>query len=210
MAWSAQHSLLGTEAMTDTPADPNAAEARDTEPKVRRVILHICEPCIKAQGQECHTPGCIMFLHRVDIPFTEELMEDADAEIAAAKSAGRAEASAWRQEAKAALEPTITYQFRRHRADSLAAHIMQIVSKYLRDEGREHRDCVRDLLAVFYENGVEVITDADRAIAGLPPRNEQGLTVQELQLLEMHRLQVMMRPLEHFLPLPPPPEGGER
>ena len=106
------------------------------------------------------------------------------------------------------LRPVIVHQFRKHRADVLTAHIMQIVDKYLRDEGREHRDCSRELLDVFYDSGAEVITDADRAIAGLSPRNEQGLTAQELQLLEMHRLQVMMRPLEHFLPLSSPAPKG--
>jgi hypothetical protein len=49
------------------------------EPIIRRVIVNICEPCIRGEGQECHTPGCILCLHRVDLPLMEELMEDADA-----------------------------------------------------------------------------------------------------------------------------------
>lgn len=52
------------------------------EPVVRRVIVNICEPCIRAEGQECHTPSCILYLHRVDIPLMEELMEDASNYIA--------------------------------------------------------------------------------------------------------------------------------
>ena len=59
-----------------TQASPPASE-RDADPPVRRVIVNICEPCIRAEGQECHTPGCLLFLHRVDIPFMEELMEPA-------------------------------------------------------------------------------------------------------------------------------------
>ena len=47
-------------------------------PEVRRVIVNLCVACIKGEGQECHTPGCALFLHRVDLPIHEELLEDAD------------------------------------------------------------------------------------------------------------------------------------
>lgn len=35
---------------------------------VHTVTLRICEPCIDGIGQECHTPGCDLWLHAVDIP----------------------------------------------------------------------------------------------------------------------------------------------
>ena len=59
---------------------------------VRAVIVHLCVACIKGVGQECHTPGCALFLHRVDIPIMEELLEDAEPYFVLADAA-----DAWRQ-----------------------------------------------------------------------------------------------------------------
>lgn len=41
--------------------------------------MPICEPCIKGDGSECHTPGCALWLHRVDLPMHPELAVDVDA-----------------------------------------------------------------------------------------------------------------------------------
>ena len=156
--------------MTDTPTDPIAAEARDTEPKVRRVILHICEPCIKAQGQECHTPGCIMFLHRVDIPFTEELMEDADAEIAAAKSAGRAEASAWRPgDEEARRGDLIQAAFAYHHSVTNYHYYEYAVVRW-HDEGGYWCDAEGDI----YTGPSDELPTWYRPFAPLPPPPEGG------------------------------------
>lgn len=38
------------------------------DPPVRKVRLNLCEACIDGVGSECHTPGCDLFLHSVDIP----------------------------------------------------------------------------------------------------------------------------------------------
>lgn len=43
--------------------------------KIKRIIINICEPCLKGEGKECHTPGCALFLHKVDLPIHEELYE---------------------------------------------------------------------------------------------------------------------------------------
>jgi len=37
--------------------------------KIKVVTMHICEACLDGVGQECHTPGCAMWLHTVDLPF---------------------------------------------------------------------------------------------------------------------------------------------
>lgn len=37
---------------------------------LHRVTLDICEACIDGVGDECHTAGCALFLHSVDIPIT--------------------------------------------------------------------------------------------------------------------------------------------
>lgn len=83
------------------------------------------------------------------------------------------------------------------RAQRLVAFIMSAIGKHLCDHGEHQgaRDASRDLFEALYEAGAEVVTDADRAIAQLPPRGPYGLTAQDLALLEQRRLEVMRAPL---------------
>lgn len=85
--------------------------------------------------------------------------------------------------------------YRRRRADILAASIM-----------RELRDFIpaaaigraRDALAtLFAETDAEVITEADRLAAGLPKRNENGLSPEEHRLIETQRQLALVKP-PHF------------
>ncbi len=41
--------------------------------KLKTVELMICEACLNGEGQECHTPGCALWLHRVDLPIDPEV-----------------------------------------------------------------------------------------------------------------------------------------
>lgn len=41
--------------------------------KLKIVEIRLCEACLDGVGQECHTPGCALFLHRVDLPIHPEL-----------------------------------------------------------------------------------------------------------------------------------------
>jgi hypothetical protein len=86
---------------------------------------------------------------------------------------------------------------RQARADQLTAQIMQIIGKYLCQHGdhRPPRDAVRDLYETFCEAGVEIITDADRAAAGLEPRGPYGLTMTELCILELRRREALLQPI---------------
>lgn len=43
--------------------------------KVHKIVIWICEACLRGEGDECHTPGCALFLHAVDIPIHRELYE---------------------------------------------------------------------------------------------------------------------------------------
>jgi len=36
--------------------------------KIKRIEIRICEACLNGEGQECHTPGCALWLHKVDLP----------------------------------------------------------------------------------------------------------------------------------------------
>lgn len=38
---------------------------------VRRYVIELCDACMRAEGSECHTPGCALWLNRVpDLPLT--------------------------------------------------------------------------------------------------------------------------------------------
>ena len=56
--------------MTTTLSD-KITSAEKPKIAVHLVAIQICQPCLDGEGQECHTPGCSMFLHRVDLPFHE-------------------------------------------------------------------------------------------------------------------------------------------
>ncbi len=40
---------------------------------LKEVVITICQPCLSGEGEECHTPGCALFLHSVDLPFNDDL-----------------------------------------------------------------------------------------------------------------------------------------
>ena len=41
--------------------------------KLLTIQITICEACLDGIGEECHTPGCALFLHRVDLPIHPEM-----------------------------------------------------------------------------------------------------------------------------------------
>lgn len=46
---------------------------------IKRVEMLVCEACLDGVGDECHTPGCAMFMHRVDLPFHADSYRTVDA-----------------------------------------------------------------------------------------------------------------------------------
>lgn len=36
--------------------------------------MWLCEACIDGEGEECHTPGCALWLHSVDLPIHREVL----------------------------------------------------------------------------------------------------------------------------------------
>lgn len=92
---------------------------------------------------------------------------------------------------------------RRRRSMVLLSAIMQIVHKHVTFSTVERNiadDIHHQLLTTFLDHGVEIITDADRAEAGLPPRGREGWTGVELCILEHARLSAMMAPIVVHLP----------
>lgn len=90
------------------------------------------------------------------------------------------------------------YPNRRHqKAMNLTAHVMHVIEKHLRADTR-FGDVARELNDLFYAAGVDVITEADRIKAGLAPRNHNGLTLEEIAILDARFKLAMMEPLnEH-------------
>ena len=43
--------------------------------KIKKINISICEECLDGKGEECHTPECAVFLHRVDLPIDPNLYE---------------------------------------------------------------------------------------------------------------------------------------
>lgn len=88
-------------------------------------------------------------------------------------------------------------ELRRHHANALTAHIMHTIGDYLCRHGEVDglREASRTLFETIYESGAYIVTDADRAEAGLPMRGPYGLTRDELRILELKRTEAMLRPL---------------
>lgn len=79
------------------------------------------------------------------------------------------------------------------RARSLSAQILRVLGPYIAD--RNWRDVQEALELLLSREGVEVLTDEDRANAGLPPRGPTGWTTDELLAYEKRKLEVMLQPL---------------
>lgn len=88
-------------------------------------------------------------------------------------------------------------ELRQRHAQMLTAHIMHAIGDYLCRHGDEDglREASAKLFEMIYESGAYIVTDADRAAAGLPMRGPYGLTQQELQIMEAKRIEAMLAPV---------------
>ncbi len=97
-----------------------------------------------------------------------------------------------------AIDQVMRADKRRLRAQSMTAAIMHIVGRYISDED-QRRNAMRDLSYELFDHmwkeGVEIVTDEDRRMAGLPPRGPDGWTLEELVILEQRRLEIMRAPM---------------
>lgn len=42
--------------------------------KIKQIKISLCEACLNGEGEECHSPGCALFLHNSPgYPITPEL-----------------------------------------------------------------------------------------------------------------------------------------
>lgn len=93
--------------------------------------------------------------------------------------------------------PHLTINRRHLRTQQLLGLVMHHIQPYLdqNSERKAYRDVARVLEELFHASGVQIITEADRAAAGLPPRDHNGMTLEEITIIEAKLLRAMMEPM---------------
>jgi hypothetical protein len=106
-----------------------------------------------------------------------------------------------------ASEQMMRQNMRMMRARSLVGAVMSKIDPFLdHDQDHVRKGVYEALLELFHSEGVDVITDAQRADAGLPPRGPDGWTMEEIVAIEHHRLNVLTAPIYARFPAPPSEE----
>lgn len=90
------------------------------------------------------------------------------------------------------------HPLRQVRAESLAHAVFSAIEQYV--DPRDTRHCIYAIAKLFTEKGVEVLTDLDRERYGLPPRDENGWTQQDIVVLEILRSLAIIKPVEMTAP----------
>ena len=88
------------------------------------------------------------------------------------------------------------FDLRRIRAQRLTSAIMQEITPFLSEDKRDIHNAIYELL---WRSGADMITDHDRREAGLPDRDNNGYTYEELRILENKRIELMLSPMQPFL-----------
>lgn len=89
--------------------------------------------------------------------------------------------------------PTLTINRRHLRTQQLLGHVLHHIGPYLaKDQVRNIANVLSDL---FHTTGAYIVTDADRAAAGLPIRDHNGLTLDELVIIERQLIATMLEKL---------------
>ena len=83
----------------------------------------------------------------------------------------------------------------RRQIDAIVHLVMEAVRKHIPDEGNAHKHAVYDLRDALESAGIDIITNEEREKAGLPPRGPKGWTYEELKVLEVKRMEALLRPL---------------
>lgn len=92
---------------------------------------------------------------------------------------------------------------RRHpRAQQITHLLMEIIRQHVGDHLKSEeaqkrnveRDLCRDIMDQLWADGAQMITEGDRIAAGLQPHNIEGLTVDELCIIEAKLTMAMLTP----------------
>jgi hypothetical protein len=87
--------------------------------------------------------------------------------------------------------------YRERRAQQLSAAIMRTLEDHVPRSARH--DAHDALMRLFVESDAEIITEADRLAAGLPARNERGLSPEEHRVIEAQRQLALIKPPNIYL-----------
>ncbi len=87
--------------------------------------------------------------------------------------------------------PNVTFNRRLPYTRAVLHHVLHVVRPYVRDEGYKFDELAQKLEELFYTAGTYIVTDADRAAAGLEMRDGNGLTLAELRVMEERMLEVL-------------------
>ena len=79
---------------------------------------------------------------------------------------------------------------RKKRTDAFVALVMGALDDIISADDRYK--IFERLYSAIYDAEIEILTEEDRRIAGMEPRNEMGWTNSELRILETIRLEKMM------------------
>ena len=88
--------------------------------------------------------------------------------------------------------PHVTLNRRLPYTRAVLHHVLHVVRPYVRDEGYQFDELAQKLEELFYTAGAYIVTDADRAAAGLTMRDGNGLTLDELHIIEAKTLSAMV------------------
>jgi hypothetical protein len=132
---------------------------------------------------------------------------EAEREGLAREMLQKAEAASWPIHQLQPQYRVMHFPHRRRRAETLTAHVLDLLRRQISRERHAAEDAYRILMDAFYTAGVEIVSDADRAAAGLRPRDESGLTIEELTILEHRRIEAMLRPVMFTVPKDQVPPG---
>jgi len=91
---------------------------------------------------------------------------------------------------------------RKMRAQTMVYAVLEVLRRYTEPAREVQGRITADLMDMFRDKGVEVLTDFDRERYGLPKRSADGWSLEEIQAVEAKRLELMMRPAPTIVPIP--------
>lgn len=104
-------------------------------------------------------------------------------------------------------ETMLRLNHRQMRAQRVAAAIMnEFDRRAVAEDRHDRRRLYEALIDVLESEGVEIFTDHDRAVAGLPARGPDGWTLEEIAAFDCRMLDALLKPVTMIVPLVDPPD----
>ena len=101
------------------------------------------------------------------------------------------------------MRPRVVINKRHVRAQQITHLLLEVIRQHVDFDKLgpyAERDLCRALQEQLWCDGVQLITEGDRIAAGLSPRNVDGLTVEELRIIESRLMMAMLTPTSPIAP----------